>query len=572
MSFAPNCCAGYWTVRVASFVVATVVMACAVSDVLGWGGGHNDLQQAIVRRLPEDLQQHLPKEAVRESIEHWSHYPDSFETFQPEAQLIGPEGMQVLRENGIRRRYDLHHDRNRAVVFLLLVDSLKRQRYDAALLWIACLGHSTGDMVACNHDPLVHVATYDWPEVDAALPGGTVLARLATMVDLHPVVALDGGAAAFDEAIDAMRLADDQRDATAALLDIMMYGNQGAAFCSQHGVGVLQQAALWLDRQEPDARRRLQHHMSRLGAWGAVRVVRDVEVAWRLAQQKAEMPSVDEVQKVFEQRTAQWVREHRLDDEALFVPVLRPAGPTTKKAVAVVLEPTWRMNEGMFAAADRVIAVAICRTLAAAGVDYVTVDSRELADRELPSPEQLSAVVVVGSRFHDYHGLKAAEVDRHLKSYLDRGGRVLWIGGTSLPASSALAPLRAAMKKDDNAKWPAPLDEATNWQLCLADSATETAWQFVRSPQTPAGWHVPRCPWRFELDDHDELQPLLTLRLGASSSVVGAMCGGARVAWLPVYAVHPYLLTRPKVIREPSEPQLDAAGATILLDALKRLN
>jgi hypothetical protein len=230
------------------------------------------------------------------------------------------------------------------------------------------------------------------------------------------------------------------------------------------------------------------------------------------------------------------------------------------------------MDEGMFGVADRVIAVAICRTLAAAGVNYVTLDSRELAGRELWSPEQLTAVVVAGSRFHDYQGLKAAAVDRHLKTYLDRGGRVLWIGGTSLPPSSSLASLRAAMKKDDNAKWPAPLEEATNWQLRLTTPATASVWPFVRSPQTPAGWHVPCCPWRFDLADHGKLQPLLTLRLGASSSTVGAMCADARVAWLPVYSVHPYLLTRSNVIRQPSEPTLDAAGSVILLDALERLS
>src|SRR2546428_285164 len=91
-----------------------------------------------------------------------------------------------LAPYGIKTREGLHSDEGRAVAFLLLVDAFRERRYDRAALWIASLSHSTGDMAAANHDPLVHVYTYAYgAEYNLRLPCGVPVKMMAPLLDLH---------------------------------------------------------------------------------------------------------------------------------------------------------------------------------------------------------------------------------------------------------------------------------------------------------------------------------------------------------------------------------------------------
>ncbi|MCA9089528.1 MAG: hypothetical protein KDA90_12965, partial [Planctomycetaceae bacterium] len=432
-------------------VVITTIFACltVTSSVWGWGAGHNDLQRAIIARLPPSFRKHLSEESIQISIRSWSHYPDSFETFDAESELIGPAGLAMLERYGVKRRYDLHHDRGRAVNFLLLVDSLRAKRYETALFWLSCLAHSTGDMAACNHDPLIHFAKYDWPHTGATVANGVAAGKFSAALDLSYAMEQPEGPAAFEAAIDSMTLVDNGHGPHEAILDVMMYGYEGAAICSTRGVPILTGAAAWLGHGDEEARGNLCRNMTELGAWAAVRATRDFEVAQRLALQDLQLELSDRTADAYNSRVEDWVQQSSLEDEVLYAPILNPLSASTNKAIGVVLEPTWRMNEGMLGFSDRVYAASICRTLAAADRSHVTLDIRDLARDGFPDPKQVSIVVIPATRFGNYHGMRAGDVDQHLQQYLDAGGRVVWIGGRHLPASVALAELRSAMTKTE---------------------------------------------------------------------------------------------------------------------------
>ncbi len=565
----------WWSVlRLAASTTAFLVCLIAALPAWGWGVGHNGLQRAIIERLPQSFRAHLSEQTIRTSIQSWSHYPDSFETFDAEAALIGPDALATLKRYGLQRRYDLHHDRGRAVTFILLVDALRAERYDAALFWLTSLGHSTGDMAACNHDPLLHVATYDWPHVGATLPGGVPAKKIAGSLDLAYALAQPEGPAAFDAAIDSTRMADDGRDPQAELLDVMMYGHEGAKYCSARGVPILACAAAWLGHRDEAARADLCRKVAELGAWAAVRVLRDFEVAQRMAGHGTRIEWPEELSTAYSDRVNKWITERSLQKEAIFAPVLRPLSPTKDRAVGVVLEPTWRMNEGMLGFNSRVIAASICRTLAASGKTYATLDIRDLARDGLPDPKQVPVVVVPAARFANYHWMKTADVDRHFRQYMDAGGRTLWIGGTSLPPPTALADIRGAMTKPDKLKWPLPAERLLHCRVCLLGTEPSQSWPITRSPDTPAGWQRPYAPWSFPSLQDTALVPLLELADGDSQHTVGVLWrqhDRACAAFLPTYALHPYLLDRPDVLATPAEPHLDRAGTAILLDVLDRL-
>ncbi|MDZ7615810.1 MAG: hypothetical protein U1E05_02330, partial [Patescibacteria group bacterium] len=260
----------------ASLLVAGVVLAAWACRAEGWGG-HDVVMQAVVEQLPQGLRERLTDDAIRQAIGPWSHYPDSFETFAAEAELIGPQAMALLERHNIKRRYDLHHDWARPVIWLLLVDALRAERHEAALFWIAVLSHSVSDMSACNHDPIVHVATYDWSQIDLTLPGGEAFSRVAGRLDLKTATETDTDKRLFAETVDAMRVADDGRDARQTMLDIMLYGHRGAGFCAGHGYPLLKAAFDYARTGGQECRAARQRHLAQLGAWGVVYTLRDTE-------------------------------------------------------------------------------------------------------------------------------------------------------------------------------------------------------------------------------------------------------------------------------------------------------
>ena len=502
------------------------------------------------------------------------HYPDSFETFDAEAELIGPQGMAMLQKYNVKRRYDLHHDWARPVIWLLLVDALRADQSDTALFWIAVLSHSTSDMSACNHDPIVHVATYDWSQIDLELPGGEAFGRVAGRLDLKTATETDADKKLFGQTVDAMQVADDGRSARQTMFDIMLYGHRGAGFCAQHGYPLLKAAFDYAQTGNQEHRLARQQHLAQLGAWGVVYTLRDTEVALRLA--KTEFPvDMAALKADYHAAVADWVASRKLADEALFAPILRPVDDETRGAIGVVLEPTWRMNESALGFHQRVLAVAACRTLADAGRPYVTLDLRDL-QHKVPDPPQTPVILFIADRLRSYAGIDAKSIEANLAAYRAAGGCVIWIG-EQVPAVVFPEFKKATTKLPE--QWPKEPAEVPACKLALATYGA-ASWTLLRNPFTPAGWQRPACPMVRDTDPARGIEPLLQFTTGAGYGVVGAVCRGGildggpamgKGAVLPTVAVHPYLFDRPDAGQPLGELRFDTVGRTVLLETLKRL-
>lgn len=560
-------------VRLALGTALVLLNAAAPAELHAWGSGHDDIMRAVIERLPIGLRDRLTPVMIDEAVKHASHYPDSFDPFLPGE--IGEAGIAALASAGMKVRYDLHSERGMAMTFILLVEAIRDDDPARIAHWIATLSHVIADMAACNHDPVVHTATYGWADWNLKLTDGQAFATLKPLLDLSaPVRNLPGGGDAFAAAIDSQRLPDDGRDAAAALVDVMLYGQEGAAYCSARGVSVLEGAVGWVTRKDEASRELLAKNIGELGAWAVVRTLRDFEVATRLAASGEKLAITPEITAAYESGVARHIGERRLGDEALLAPVLREPDPAQTADYGIVLEPSWAMNGAMFGFASRVLSVAIARTLRDAGETYATLDVRRLLEEGFPPPSQVARVIIVASSFHRYHTLDAAAFDTKLADYLAQGGRVLWIMGNTLPAATSLAPFRAALRRDD-AKSQLPLSDEHfhGARLTLVDSNLAPL-TIARPARTAAGWQQPFCGWTYDKEKTGDLQPLALLESGDESRgaplIVGAVSSDGRIACLPVYALTPHLFAGSDTIDSPHQPTLDTTTAALLFDVLKR--
>lgn len=546
--------------------------ACTVAPrtVGAWGSGHDDLMREVLERCRPELRATFTPEIEDKAIRDWSHYPDSFEPFL--AEDVGEAALERLAAVGVKVRYDLHSERGMASAFIELIASLRSEDAARTALWISSLSHVIADMSASNHDPVVHTATYGWADWNLKLPGGKAdFSALKPFLDLSGTARDDAGADVFSLAISEQILPDDPRSPETALVEIMLYGQKGAAYCSERGVSILEGAVGWVDRGDPSSRKQLWRSIGELGAWAVVRTLRDLEVAERFAKE-GPLPSITpEIEELYrkELETFQWGR--RLDEEALFAPVLQDPQPGKPPAVGVVLEPCWAMNGAMFGFSSRVQSVAIARTLKDSGRSYATLDVRDLLREGFPDSATVPLVVVTAATFRSYHALKAEEFDEHLDRYLAGGGRVLWIFGTGSPPPKSFASFRKAMqRRDDKSRLPLA-DDAFVGATLEASGMDLTPLRIARPAKTAAGWQQPYAPWSYQFSDPSDLAPFAVLRSGMESHVVGAVSADRKRLCLPIYALTPHLFEGGGAMPHPHEPALDPASRSLFFATLDLL-
>ena len=91
------------------------------------------------------------------------------------------------------------------------------------------------------------------------------------------------------------------------------------------------------------------------------------------------------------------------------------------------------MNDAMLGYEDRVLSAGICRSMSTAKRSYATLDVRTVLAQGLPSPQRMPVLILSATGLRNYAWLKVGDLNAKLQTYLDAGGRVLWIGGDAKP-------------------------------------------------------------------------------------------------------------------------------------------
>lgn len=539
---------------------------------LAWGGGHDVVACAVAARLPEPWAARLTGAALVQFCVD-NHYPDARSDFKPDPRLT-PAEVAYLAGRKMTNSGQFHSDEGRGVAFTLLVRALRENRPESALLWLATLAHSTADMAACNHDPIVHLATYGWgdPGWGFRLSGGQPLSAL----DLGWVETVPEAKAVWEARLSRVRAADSGQDADGAVLDVMLAGLHGVEACAPYGVPILGDAAAWAAAKDASHGAPLAQSLSALGCWAVERLLCDFLAAERLAKEGRDPEVTDAVLARYRQACETFTETRRFEDDSLARGLTAPLRPE-EPFVAVLAEPTWRMNDGLFGFNDRVLAAQAATSLRKRGVNAALTDVRAFMAHGAPAA-RTPVVLVFAQKASTYFSLRPNALVSQLAAYRKAGGKIVWVGGGLPDAALCDFPKDAAYRADVGAgyvySWTR-LPLATNaYATMTLTVGSHPACRLARTPSFRAGWHIPSNTTVFRPGAESSLQPLAHLDdHGASLLVGGAWPKAApEVAYLPTYAVYPYLWTSEAPSLVPFELGLDSLGVDALSEAFAALD
>ncbi|HOE60076.1 MAG TPA: hypothetical protein PK576_00370 [Kiritimatiellia bacterium] len=543
----------------------------------GWGAGHDTVARALALRMPEPWCTHLQGEVLRTFCAD-SHYPDSFLKLSEDPRIT-PEEKAFLEGCNPKMtvRYHFHSDTGRGVAFTLMVRALRENRRESALLWFAILGHSTADMVACNHDPIAHLATYAWGDKGWGLrfPDGTPMAAMQSGLDLGWVEKESAAKAVWDARVANMSATDSGKSADEALLDVMRAGLDGVGVCSAHGLPIVEAAAEWTMTRKAESCQELAKRLSDLGCWAVERLLRDFLTAQRLAAGDSDPSMTEAVRQRFNVWFDEFVANRNYNEDS-FVKGLTTAVRPDAPLLGVLSEPTWRMNEGMLGPNDRVLAAQAATSLRKRGRNAVLLDVRRVMAEGI-SAERVPLLLVFAQKTSPYHGMDPKVLVRRLIAYRAAGGKLIWIGG-SVPNPALCGFPQELVAQADVGKGyayaltrlPVGTNAYAHLSLKIGDRA---AYPLSRSPNFSAGWHVPSNKTFFKSGADEHVLPIAHLLDRDRVLLVGAAWprNQPAVAYLPVYVLFPYLWTDESPVFTPFEIGLDSVGNEALEAAFAAL-
>ncbi|MCF6312965.1 MAG: hypothetical protein L3J39_10990 [Verrucomicrobiales bacterium] len=535
-------------------IIITLLLGGA--NVFAWGPGHDDQTEEILKHLPAQLKTELTSKIKEKTIKEYSHYPDSFKPF--DVEIIGEEALLYLKVNKIAKRYDLHSDKGRAFCFILLCRAIRNDEFERAFFWLACLGHSSGDMSACNHDPLIHIATYDWKELPP--PHAKAMKDLMPSLDLHWTANSKRGKSIYESTVKQFLSATQKHESIdEALLQIMMYGHAGARYTVARGSDIL--SAAFNASSDQKSRKKLYGSMSEIAAWATVRTIRDAKFAVRLKTAKTAPEWTEKIKQEHKELMTEAVQTANIKNDSLFKNILTE----DYKGIGVVLEPTWRMNEAALGFSSRYVAAALCERLKKERREYCTIDVRKIAttDKFKLSPKKIPVIIVIAANYQSYHSIRSPVISEKLSKYIRAGGKVIWVGGKTKPPEFILDKLGGSIHSASKLRWPLEVEKFIKGEIYFSNM--EKSYTFFRNPKTQAGWHRPECPYTFTGN-----KPLLIYKSPNLDEDLVIAAISRKVAFLPIYSLHPYLLGDPALI-DLQSVSLDNPGWDIISYTLDQL-
>lgn len=500
----------------------------------------------LLANLPEWCK---PSESVQKQMPDWLQRAPAKETFEQFAARhsghVTSDDLERAKRVRVSMARDFEQDFFRPLLMEYMMRAAREDRVDAFLFWSARL-------LSVTAEPL-----YEHPfrsylvDFQADLQESVDLGRNKASLKLlresenpkNPFSLYWNieklGAVEFQKVIDQQRIEDDDRGWREALRDVFDYGEEAQAFVGQREKGISGGAVAELQGRV-ERRVTLNRSTAELHAWPLVRVLRDIDVAYRIGKgddkfrlTRLLLVGVNKTLPDYLTQRGVWVQDEEVYDAAH-----RPLADRYP-VPGLVFEPAWCSGKS-FSGHSLVVMAAVGEMFRKSGGNYATFNYFKLKEKGFPDPAKVPVMIMGGYQKGNFlNFMDGTAFEQKLKEYVDAGGRVIWIAGSEDLPSEVTTGVRALEVSAGTERSQWPLGKPFPLKSKLSFPKQRKQLEVVNMPRIDGATLGLSSRWILNVNEGEgTLEPWVTYTEGeaASTLVLGGgviSTEGVRTVFLP---------------------------------------
>ncbi len=628
-------------------LIMTGVLFFRTDPGFAWGGGHDFIAEILRENIPADLQDFFGPEDKQRLID-WSHYPDEpYKSPDDIEKIIGKRDVDLMIRNGLRNSGWMHSNMGQVCSLAGLVLAFREKNSRRAAFYISELSHSLSDEGALNHTPMNNYLECIVTKKLAPIPYDQL-----KDVSMNPSDLGSCGPVARKRISENIKnykpkiLAECFSD---FLYKVMLTEGDAGAMASH-----VEEAVTYA--KDPEAR---ICGFVEIGTWQISLLLDVIETARHLGASNCPVEIPNDFKKTLHQKVKERITNYDIRNDSYCRDFFDESKTTANSSssvkdkdpsekclneneisesknnktdrsgfrsvtVGLVLEPYsyWSSEYRSLSFLGALLTSGAGRTLRDAGCKIVPLNLPAVAKFGLPKAEDVPLLILSSGRFQ-----VDSETAAYFRTYLQQGGKIIWIGGNDPCRLTGAIAQNFRMRKNEE------IPVSTKWSLqnedVLADmtitfdgpmkkSMGNSGYKFYKNPNIN-GFAKPRCQVSIDLprtmtenivgakksdkikrsgEDFEiganmkkdgksgngskgnnnnwqegkgspEIVPLAWLDNGKENFCIAAATDN--IVWLPEYLVSPYTLSQDDRIGYFPQMRLDSFGRSVILNAAEYL-
>lgn len=527
-----------------------------------WGKGHELVTEIVIEKLPDEIKKLISEETKKFMIKNWSHYPDSFEKFEKDKDIISEESLSILEKYGIKTRYDLHSERGKYVNFILLTNAFKNKNEKEIGLWISSICHSISDEGALNHGPLIHYITYGFSPLKIKM-------REGIGIDIIEILKI-GGKEMILKLLENYTPKIISEDPGETILNILLKGVISNSFMTKREKKIMKSYKINRDEKEYEESKIA---MAEIGANNSTDTIDVIFTSYYYSKKEIQIQFDEKLIEDFKKKEKEYIEKRPIEDDSIYEGLLMVE--EKYPSIGIIIEPSQTMNKTIFPFGSKYILSAIMWYLKEKQIYYKPIDIREIIKgRIIISPENIPICILCGGNY------LPSELKNFIKEYINKGGVLFLIGGMTRPDSykEILGSYYNYFKEMTEDIIPVSpkygynnVDVLKNLSFYFLDDLKkffgEEEYKIIKNPNTPAGWQKPICTIYIESED-SKLEKLIKLTNGKKEIIVAGIIFNeeekTKIIFIPEYFFSPFIFSDEDTLKDPSTPYLDSFNRRII--------
>ena len=404
--------------RVFCFVISLFLTHSAFS----WTASHKRLAKELEYVVPY-IKEKLNITQRQQLTETYCLVPDRQQPLP--ASIIGTDAVEYLKSVRIISTIQFSDIRALPHMHYLLIEALKKRRYDAATYWTGCISHVINDAASPHHVPSIYNYKNMSKAFNTVTPDGKKIEDIETSgLYVERIFNLPSGLKVIRKLRDEYKanpIGDSPEKTTKYLAALPIYLRNASFKHAQYLIDNFERCVF----SDKPLTYNGELAVAKLGTIGISATADVLNSAWKIASEKTKFKAEEILESAVEAEVDKLLVKRTLFQMPLFKDVYSDAN---SGMIGVLAEPYFEYQQSSLGYASRLMSAAIMGSLKDQKLTYRSLNLINAMKNGLPSPSEMPILVVSACNVSSgFRWIKKRDIFSMLQKYSNAGGRILWI-------------------------------------------------------------------------------------------------------------------------------------------------